>query len=67
MSVRALFILWSAISVVGGAAGGWVGQHFFGAPFYFGFGIAWVLLGFVGLFVIAAKIENDRLSRTGQK
>jgi zinc transporter ZupT len=63
MSFPVKAIVWTIISFVVGAIGGYI-SVFLSAPFYFGFFLAWVLTGMVGMFVLAVHVaESSRRPR----
>ncbi|GEM_PF-5187758 len=60
MRLRPLLLLYTILSLIAGVIGGWAGTRFFGAPFYFGFFLAFTLGGMTGLFALAVHVENHR-------
>lgn len=66
MTLRNRFYAWTVASVIVGLLGGWVGRRFFDAPFYFGFFLAFTLVGLAGLFALAVHIENERERRAAE-
>ncbi|MDX1932305.1 MAG: hypothetical protein SFU56_06845 [Capsulimonadales bacterium] len=65
-SFRAKAVLWSVISIVAGALGGWIGQSL-SAPFYFGFFFTWVLVGLIGMFALAVHVTQEQERRSGKR
>lgn len=59
MTIGKRIIVITIISLVLGLIGGFIGSHFFPAPFYFGFFFGFTLSGLVGMFMLAAHIEEN--------
>ena len=55
-------VIWTVVSFAGGAIGGYIAEYLT-APFYFGFFFAWVLIGLIGMFMMAVHVTNEQLQR----
>ncbi|MBC8102940.1 MAG: hypothetical protein H7Z41_10175 [Cytophagales bacterium] len=62
-SVRRVFLGWTAAAFILGATGAYFGKNVFDAPYYFGFFVAFTLVGLAGMFALAVmvdKLQNQR-------
>ncbi len=57
MSLGKKVLIITLLSLAFGVVGGYLGT-ILTAPFYFGFGFGFVLVGMIGMFVLAAQIES---------
>jgi hypothetical protein len=59
MTFKGKALLWTVLSFLIGGIGGYV-SVFLGAPFAFGFFVAWVLTGMTGMFVLAVHVAESQ-------
>lgn len=58
MSIGKRVFIITLLALAFGGLGGYLGT-ILTAPFYFGFGFGFVLVGMIGMFVLAAHIESQ--------
>ena len=59
MSIGLKIILWTIASVLAGIISGYIGV-LYAAPFFFGFFLAFVLVGLIALFAFAVHFTNEQ-------
>lgn len=59
-SVRRVFLTWSAVALVLGGLGSYLGNLLFHAPYYFGFFMIFTLVGLSGLFALAVLVDKQQ-------
>ncbi|MES2462348.1 MAG: hypothetical protein V4671_17325 [Armatimonadota bacterium] len=62
-SFRRVFLIWTAVAFVLGAAGSFLGNVMFSAPYYFGFFVIFTLVGLSGLFALAVLVDKSQNER----